>query len=200
MPRRIDVDQRREELAAAVWNVVRERGVGALSVRTVAAEAGLAVGSLRHVFPTRSELVVFSAELMIRRATARIDAVPRTGDLERDALALVSQVLPLAPDSRAELEVNLALIAEAPAVPELIPVRDRATRELADFCRSIAAVLLAESAGRGGPEIDADRAGRRLHALVDGLSLHLLADPAGADPEWALEILRDELAGLSARS
>lgn len=190
------MDRRREDLAEAVWNVIRERGVGALSVRTVATEAGLAVGSLRHVFPTRSELVVFSAELMIRRATERIAAVPRSGDLEDDALALLTELLPLAPDSRAELEVNLALIAEAPAVPELIPVRDQATRELADFCRSMAAALLMGAAGRGRPEVDAERAGRRLHALVDGLSLHLLADSADADPAWALEILRDELVRL----
>lgn len=196
MPRRIDLDRRREELAAAVWSVVRERGIGALSVRTVAAQAGVAVGSLRHVFPTRSELVVFSAELMIRRARERIDAVVRTGDLEHDYLALLAELLPLYPDPRAELEVNLALIAEAPAVPELIPVRDRATRELADFCTAIASSLEADARGVAQDEVDAVAAGRRLHALVDGLALHLLADPDGGDADWALDILRGEIAAL----
>lgn len=61
MPRRIDLDERREHLAQAVWTIIRERGIGAVSVRVVAAEAGVAVGSLRHVFPTRTELLQFSA-------------------------------------------------------------------------------------------------------------------------------------------
>ncbi len=196
MPKRIDVEQRRQELAAAVWEVVRGRGIGALSVRTVAAEAGVAVGSLRHVFPTRSELVVFSAELMLSQARRRIDAVPRTGRIEADVLALLTELLPISADARAELEVNLALIAEAPAVPELRPVRDRALRELRDFCTAIASWLIADAAGREQAEVDADIAGRRLHALVDGLALHLLSDPGGGDVDWALAILRDEISAL----
>lgn len=51
VPRTIDRDARKEQLAEAVWRVVRERGIGAVSVRTVAEEAGVVVGSLRHVFP-----------------------------------------------------------------------------------------------------------------------------------------------------
>ncbi|MFT4088796.1 MAG: TetR family transcriptional regulator C-terminal domain-containing protein [Gordonia sp. (in: high G+C Gram-positive bacteria)] len=196
MPKRIDVERRRRELAEAVWTVVRERGIGALSVRTVAAEAGVAVGSLRHVFPTRSELVVFSAELMLSRARSRIDAVPRTGDVEDDVLALLVELLPVTPDARAELDVNLALIAEAPAVPELVPVRDRATRELGEFFDSIASWLMSDAAGIPQERVDAGLRGRRLFALVDGLALHLLGEPVGGDPEWAVEILRDEIAAL----
>ena len=39
MPRTIDHDARRAELAEAVWRVILHRGIGAVSVRTVAAEA-----------------------------------------------------------------------------------------------------------------------------------------------------------------
>lgn len=188
MPRRIDRDARKEQLGEALWRVVRQRGVGAVSVRTVAEEAGVVVGSLRHVFPTRAELIEFSAELMVQRATGRILATPRNDDPVAYGLALLTHLLPLAPDSRAELEVNLALIAEAPAVPSLASIRDHAAERIEELCLQIATLLT----GRVRDD-RLVRTGRRLSALVDGLALHLLAAPHAADPAWALDLLREEL-------
>ena len=193
VPRRIDLDQRREHLAHAVWTIIRERGIGAVSVRVVAAEAGVAVGSLRHVFPTRTELLQFSAELMLSRATGRIRSTPLTGDVVADALSLLRHVLPLEPESRAELEVNLALIAEAPAVPELAPIRDQTYQQLMFLCEGIVQMLAPER----DPAIRTEEA-RRLYALVDGLALHLLMEPADSDGEWTLRILRGEIARIGA--
>ncbi|UOQ59775.1 TetR family transcriptional regulator [Leucobacter rhizosphaerae] len=200
MPRRIDLEQRKAQLAEAVWRTILERGIGAVSVRTVADAAGIAVGSLRHVFPTRTELLSFSAELMVQRATDRIVAAPRSGDPERDAVALLSHLLPLEPDSRAELEVNIALIAEAPATPELVPIRDQAARAILGLCRR-----LVESLAPGLPATRAALESRRLHALLDGLALHILAetetesaDAEAPDPrDWAVRILREEIARIA---
>lgn len=191
MPRRIDLDRRRAELAEAVWATIRQRGIGAVSVRTVAAEAGVAVGSLRHVFPTRSELLRFSADLMARRATGRIIATELTGDPEADALALLRHLLPLEADSRAELDVNLALIAEAPALPELVPIRDRTHAEIQTMCERVIELL-----APGLPATSLTREAARLFALIDGLALHLLGQAAESDPGWAVEILRDEIARI----
>lgn len=204
MPRTIDHDARRAELAEAVWRIILDRGIGAVSVRTVAAEAGVVVGSLRHLFPTRAGLISFSAELMIARAAERIRAVVQTGDAPTDALALLRQLLPLTPDSRAELEVNLALIAETPALPELADIRDEAARQIRLLCESVVIALSGApyDAPSDAPEIAGDA--RRLHALVDGLALQLLHGPAvhgvapAADQEAALEVLRAEIARLAA--
>ena len=212
MPRTIDHDARRAELAEAVWRVILHRGIGAVSVRTVAAEAGVVVGSLRHLFPTRAGgavvataslagLIAFSAELMIARATERIRSVAPTGDAPADALALLRQLLPLTPDSRAELEVNLALIAETPALPELAAIRDEAAAGIRQLCVRIVSALT--GAPEGAPQVAADA--RRLHALTDGLALQLLHGTAvdgvadAADRDAAEDVLRAEIAGLAAR-
>lgn len=192
MPRRIDLDERREQLAEAVWATIREHGIGAVSVRTVAAEAGVAVGSLRHVFPTRSELLQFSAELMVTRATQRIAAAHLTGSRADVALALITHVLPLEPESRAELEVNIALIAEAPALPDLRPIRDKAYQALLTLHTHVVAML--------APALEADRAAdeaKRLCALVDGIALQMLLDRPENDAEWALRIVREEIARIA---
>ncbi|OCG73349.1 TetR/AcrR family transcriptional regulator [Microbacterium sediminis] len=193
MPRRIDLDQRREQLAEAVWSTIRSSGIGAVSVRTVAAAAGVAVGSLRHVFPTRAELLRFSAELMVRRATERVTATVPTGDARADALALLVHLLPTQPDSRAELEVQLALIAEAPAVPELTQIRDHSMRQVRALARHIVDAL-----APGLTTARAEAEERRLAALTDGLALQLLAQPIDAPHAWAVGVLRDEIDRIAA--
>lgn len=186
MPRRIDLAQRRAELAAAVWTTIREHGIGAVSIRAVAASAGLSVGSLRHVFPTRAELLEFSAELMLQRATERILGSPLTGVPEDDAVVLLAHLLPFEEESRVELEVNIALIAEAPALPSLAPLRDDTHRSIAGMCERLVG-MLAPSADQARVSHEA----RRLHALIDGAALHLLADPGRAD--WTRTLLREEV-------
>lgn len=192
MPKRIDREQRKAELAEAVWRVVRERGIAAVSVRSVAEEASVVVGSLRHVFPTRAELLEFSAELMVQRAGERIQAIPRGEDDSLYVLEVLTQLLPLEPESRAEMEVNIALIAEAPALPELMAIRDEAHRQLGEACVNYVELLL-----RRPRDAHIIQQARRLHAIIDGLAMHLLHSPSH-DNDWAIDILRDELAHLTA--
>lgn len=188
----MDRTARKAHLAEAVWQVIRERGIGAVSVRSVADQAGVAVGSLRHLFPTRAELLEFSAELMVERAAERVRGVTPTEDVQQYALEVVKHLLPLEPNSRAELEINIALIAESPALPELVTVRDRAYQELAEGCTRLVEMLV------GGPRDARTVAhGRRLHAIVDGLAIHLLMQPSSEDTGWAIAIARDELARVA---
>lgn len=61
MPKLTDHARRREELGDAAWQVLLRDGVGRVSVRNVAAGADPTVSSLRHVFATQDELLVFAS-------------------------------------------------------------------------------------------------------------------------------------------
>ncbi|NKT67597.1 TetR family transcriptional regulator [Rhodococcus hoagii] len=185
-------EERKARLAEAVWRIIAERGISAVSVRTVAAEAGMAVGSLRNLFSTQAELLEFSAELMVERAAARVTAITPSADAVAYALAAICELMPLTPETRREFEINVALIAETPAHPGLARIRDHAHRQLLDLFTPIAAQRCSAVKQRRRPR-QAARAGRRLLALVDGLGLHLLHQSAGDDIGWALDIVRDEL-------
>ncbi len=139
-------EERKARLAEAVWRIIAERGISAVSVRTVAAEAGMAVGSLRNLFSTQAELLEFSAELMVERAAARVTAITPSADAVAYALAAICELMPLTPETRREFEINVALIAETPAHPGLARIRDHAHRQLLDLFTRIAAMLRGETA------------------------------------------------------
>lgn len=197
VPKLIDVEARRRELAEALWSVVIDDGLPAVSVRSVAARAGVSTGSLRHVFPTRSDLVTYSAELIIARTTERVLAHGSDDDSLPDALAILCELLPLTPESRTEVEVNTALIAEATREPGLHEIRDRMYDAIGSLCRLIVTDFTLAADGGAG-ELELDRAAKRLHVLVDGVALHLLHQPPGADTGWATDLLAEELRSLAA--
>lgn len=127
MPKHVDHDQRRDELAAAVWRLVVREGVEAASLRRVAAEAGWSVGSVRHYFAAQHELLAFAMELVVTRATERIRRTPAGADTHATAAALLGQLLPLDDERRAEMQVWLAFSTRAAVDPALRPSATRPT-------------------------------------------------------------------------
>ncbi|WP_405097889.1 TetR/AcrR family transcriptional regulator [Micromonospora sp. NBC_01412] len=182
-------DERKARLAEAVWRIILDKGISAVSVRTVATEAEMAVGSLRHLFPTQTALLEFSADLMVERATARVTATEPSADAVEYALSAIQHLVPLTPETRREFEINIALIAESPAHPGLARIRNHAHAQLLDLFTRITTMLRAETK----PSEDARRDSWRLLALVDGLGLHLVQQRLNVDTEWAIAIIRDEL-------
>ncbi|WP_226346735.1 TetR family transcriptional regulator C-terminal domain-containing protein [Agilicoccus flavus] len=77
MPRQVDHAQRRSEISHAVWAVVARNGLDAVSLRTVAAEAGISAGRVQHYFATKDEMVLEAAREMAR--AAELAARGRTG-------------------------------------------------------------------------------------------------------------------------
>ncbi|MHC3002927.1 TetR/AcrR family transcriptional regulator [Gordonia sp. GN26] len=195
MPKLIDRDERRAEIAEALWRIVLREGVSGVSVREVAGEAGISVGSLRHVFADKSELLEFSMRLIYERVAERVRTHGRVRDPLRRAEAILAELLPMDDNRRVEMHVNLALLTESVAHPGLA----QAAREAFDGLRGLCAAVLTELRDQKvvATSVDVDSEAVRLHALIDGLAMHLLLD--GSDsPARARRALRDHLHGLRA--
>ena len=195
MPKLIDHDERRRQLAEATWRVIIRDGVAAASVRTVAAEAGVSTGSLRHLFGTHADLLVFALQMVIDRAVARVSARSPQPDAVREVESVAAELLPLDRERRAEMEVYLALFTAANTDAELRSTRDRARRQMQDACRWMIGRLAEGAALDAGA--DRELEALRLYALIDGLAAHLTYDGAGADPEWARRVLRRHVGSLA---
>jgi AcrR family transcriptional regulator len=48
MPKIVDHDKQRVLVAEAAWRIIRKNGMEQASVRNIAEEAGISVGSMRH--------------------------------------------------------------------------------------------------------------------------------------------------------
>ncbi|MEO9323240.1 TetR family transcriptional regulator C-terminal domain-containing protein [Nocardioides sp. C4-1] len=172
MPRLIDHDARRAELAEAVWRVITRDGVGRVSVRTVAAEAGVSAGSLRHVLPSKGLMLAAAMDLVVARTTERFLAHPPGVRTRAGARRMLAELLPLDDERRLEMQVHLALAAEAVGHPELDGVRAAPDDAVRQACRTV--LELADAGGHLHPGLDLGAETTRLHVLVDGLALHLL--------------------------
>lgn len=197
MPRLIDHERRREELAHAAWRVLLRDGAAHVSVRNVAAEAGLSVSSLRHVFSTQNDLLAFALRLVLERVTERVEPLlPVTGRSSAEAVTL--EFLPVDSDRRAETEVYLTLFMAAGASTELRDLRTDAHHRLRMSCRAVIAGL--DNGADLAPGADHEVEARRLHALLDGLAAHLIFDQPQDDPQWARRVVRGHFDALSAGS
>jgi AcrR family transcriptional regulator len=194
VPRSVESSARRTDVAEAVWRVVRREGLEGASVRTVAVEAGLSMGSLRHYFPSQSELHVFAMRLVTDRIRARVEALPATTDPRRRATQVLEQMLPMDADSRAESEVWLAFSARALVDPELGALRDEGWDLLREVCHNLIRRFV--DAGALAPDLDAEVEVSRLHALVDGLLVHGVLRPARATPSVLRQVIARHLDGL----
>jgi AcrR family transcriptional regulator len=192
VPKVVDHEQRRRELGEAVWRVIRRRGVDGASVRTVAQEAGWSAGALRHYFRTQSELLDFAIGLAAERIRERVGALELSKDPRRAVEQLLSELLPLDDERRAESEVWLAFTARA-----LIDPQFRARyAEIDDELRA-ASTRAVEMLGLP-PVRERALEAERLHALLDGLALHGAMRPERLPPRRIAAVLRrhlDELAG-----
>lgn len=196
MVKRTSAEARREEIADAVLQVIRRDGIGAASVRTIADEAGLSTGSLRHFFGTQSELLLFAMELVTRRVHERIAAIEFTGDLRADARLLAEQFVPLDADRRGEMDVWQAFVVAARTDPALAEVRDRTDREMYEgFLRLVGAL---QDAGLLVPGASAEVEAMRLHALVDGLAAHGVNHPRRMNADRIHAVLDAHFAALFA--
>ncbi len=194
VPKTIDQNQRRAEVAAAVWRLIVDSGVSAVSLRTVAAEAGIVLGSLRHSFPAKADLLAYSMELVHTNAERRVRAHAGVTDPVDMVTAMLLELLPADDTRRTEMRVNVALIAESPAHPRLAELAERSQRAIAALCRQLCHHL-AET-GHLHATRDPDTEAARLHAYIDGAALHeLVTRTDAARIEAALRAYLKDLAG-----
>jgi AcrR family transcriptional regulator len=198
VPKLIDHDTRRHEIAEAVWRIVVRDGVSAVSIRDVAAEAGLAMGSVRHVFATKAELLEYSMALVHEVVDERVTSHFSKKDPRKFAEAVLAELLPLDDQRRIEMAVNMAVVADSPSHPSLRRVALDAQRAVRDACAAVLSLLKQEKLVRADADVHYET--ERLHALVDGLALHALtADRKDLPPKAILAILRAHLATLEPR-
>lgn len=208
VPRIVDHDSRRAEIAAAVRRLLLRDGVAAATVRGVAQEAGWSAGAVRHYFPDQAALLrlviaqTFEAvpERLDRRLRAWFEE-PASRDPVPDAQGLLEELLPLDEVRRVETDAWLATMDAARRDPELDQTRALAWKGT----RQVSRIAVAWVRGRDlDPELgrlleeplpdpEDERAAAVLQALLDGLALQCFAYADLVDAATVRATLRDHL-------
>lgn len=177
MPKRVDHDERRTEIARALVRVAGRRGLHAVGMRDVAAEAGVSLRLVQYYFQTKEKLLLYGlqqlAEGFGERVTARVRAAGDDPGPRAMIEALLLASLPTDEESRALHLVYtsyavLAMTDEALAAQPFLRSPDAAEESLAVLLQQ------ARAAGLTAPDIDVRTEAVTLLALSAGLGTSVL--------------------------
>ncbi|MFF4198022.1 TetR/AcrR family transcriptional regulator [Nonomuraea sp. NPDC001831] len=177
MPRQVDHDERRRRLTAALLRIAGTRGLQAVSMREVAAEAGVSLRVVQYYFTNKQALLESGlTELgarMDRRVKQRAAAV--AGELTaRDVLtAVLDAVLPCDEQSRLDSMAWTAYYTAALTDPVLAAVGVTLPDALENFLT--VRLTAAQQAGDIAPDRDPRTEVAGLLALATGLTQSVLS-------------------------
>lgn len=183
--------------------IIAVDGLERASLREVADEAGLAVGSVRHYFAGSEELLNYTfgtvVDRMIGRLQAGMPAVRSTGSgsmEQREAvLTLLGAILPLDGQRAAEACAWLVFRNAARIRPFLAAEADRSHREVAAVVGQVVVELLPDDEPQERLVVEAER----LLATLDGLCMHALLQPEWMTAGMCRDVLDRHLDGLGSQ-
>ncbi|MFF2841794.1 TetR/AcrR family transcriptional regulator [Paenarthrobacter sp. NPDC057981] len=201
MPKIVDAEARRQEVVHAVFRIIASDGLERASLREVADEAGLAVGSVRHYFASSDELLVFSFGAVIDRIAGRLESALTEveqevlGTPEQDAavLNLLGQLLPLDEELAVDACVWMAFRHAARIKPVLAPEAERSHRAVAAI---VGRLILLLNPAQADHQQNLVTEAERLLATTDGLCMHALLQPEWMTAEVCSDVLTAHLRSL----
>jgi AcrR family transcriptional regulator len=193
MPARGDSAERRRQITAALLRIASTRGLQAVTMREVAAEAGVSLRLVQYYFTDKQTLLRSGLDELAARLDRRVReraAARGPGLAARAVLEVVlGAILPTDPPSRADRTAWAAYYAVALTDRQSLGGATNYPDALEDFLTDRL------SRARDDGELPADREPRTevatLLALTNGLSDSVLGDQR--DPADALRLLHHQL-------
>ena len=111
MPKIVDHEQRRDEIALIACRVVAQYGFEQATIVRIARAAGCTTGMIAHYFDTKQDIIVAALRLILRRIEERLAQADGAADL----LTLLSEALPLDQTRYMECAVWMAFWGQVPA-------------------------------------------------------------------------------------
>jgi AcrR family transcriptional regulator len=192
VPKRVDHEERRRQIADALLRVAAERGLHATGMREVAAEAGVSLRLVQYYFGTKEELMLFATQQLAarfgERGMARISRLKETRSPvpPRDVIAsILAEALPADDEMRTLYVVYTAYLALSltDAALAIAPI----VKNSAAVIGVVAAQLRAGQAVGDTPvQLNADLEAFSLMAMSAGLATSVLAGQSSVEQAQAV--------------
>ncbi|QFZ21520.1 TetR/AcrR family transcriptional regulator [Saccharothrix syringae] len=176
MPKRVDHGGRRDQVARALWRIAADEGLRAVTLRRVAAEAGISMNLVQYYFPTKVELVHHGLgrllELAAERRRAELTRVRTTGDLRLVLRTCLVGLLPVTEEGRVLSAVHDAYLSHALGDPGVRELLNRVPHHVAD--ELVPVLRAAREAGAVPASVDPELEVTGLVAMASGLASGVL--------------------------
>ena len=193
MPRQVDHQERRRHIGQAVLRLISTHGLEAASLRNVAAEAGVSMGTVQHYFDDKQAMLDFAQHYNYERATERIPKliadIPEPRTFRTMLRALLVDLLCLEGESREGGRLGAAMLARAVIDPQAATTARTGYDGLTAFMTT--QLHTAQQAGEIPADADPEHTARYLNAVVEGLRWPTLI--GAYTPDQALAVLDDHL-------
>lgn len=195
MPKIVDHDERRKVIVEALWRVIARDGAHEVSVRHVAAEAGMPKSSIGHYVGTMPQLLGLAVEELLQSNTDYLVSLDLL-DLDVDkATEVLYTLIPVSERRRHMSGVWILLVSQAGADAEISDVLHRLNMSVSEGLQDVLVGMRQQ--GLVDPSRDIAVEVRRLHALIDGLAIQCMTDPALRSESDVRTILREEVKRLA---
>lgn len=178
MPRVVDHDERRRQIAEALLVVAARDGHESVTSRAVAKELGVATGALWHYFDGFDDVIRAAAAEVTRRTDERINAATQGLRGLARLEAMMREVLPIDERTRTEARVVVGFWGR---LATLAPTPDAASPTLATWQESIRETLdQAVAGGELRPETPTDAVMTLLRSITYGQQVVEVTEPQDA--------------------
>jgi AcrR family transcriptional regulator len=196
MPRQVDQDQRRRQIAEAVWRMAARGGLEDVTLRQVAAEAGVSARLLQYYFGTRDELLLGAlkilnddAEQQARKRLAMLGDAPGMYAIVRGVLL---ELLPLDEERRNRHLVYAAYFVRFLTDPALAKVAHDTPRALEDLVAGL--LVQGQACGQVPLNINTAAEAAFLVAGAEGMQSSVLLEQRSV--EDAVAVIDHQLARI----
>lgn len=151
-----------------------------MTLRSIAARAGISVGRVQHYFPTRQAIILYGLEAMIDGAAEGFRTSTTDSDPRSRLVTLLLFSIPRTDERRMGSAVWYAYVAESVASPAI-------ARKLGDTLRGVEDLVMTmigevrDAAPTGLGDHDDRAAARMLLAAADGLAYRVLVRQLSLD-------------------
>jgi AcrR family transcriptional regulator len=195
MPKVVNHESKRRELAEAAWRTIAEHGIDSASVRAIAGQAECSTGVLAHYFPDKDALLLEALNLASARMAARMEErCPSRSDLKA-LRAVLHEALPLDNERRQEWRVWLSFWARTLSEPSMAEEWNQLYAGWRDLVRTL--LLACQTQGTIRPDVDADSESWLIIALVDGLGSQVMSEPDALPPDRLISLVDRYLSRLT---
>ncbi len=194
MPKIVDHEARRMQVAEATWRVIAREGIESTTIGEIAKETGFSTGIFAHYFKNKKELLLYALQLASLRIGARMwkkGEESSGGEVLRNVLL---EALPLDEERRLEWQIWVAFWGGAISDAAMAEEQRRWYIEYRSLLRSL--ILDGQRNGYFRSDINAEEEVDSIIALVDGLGMRATMEPQRFPPKYQTALLDRHLSSL----